>query len=411
MREKGTGSVYQRVSDDMWCATVELPRRDGKRRRKVITRARKADVVAEKRRLDKELLRSGDLPTASPTVAAWMTLWLDTIAAPRLKPRTLTGYRGYIDRYIVPTLGRKRLDRLTPDHVRDLHRAIAAKDLSPTTALQAHRILAKALTDAMREGKVARNVATLLDAPTRARKVRPALSADDARALLLSVASDPQRAASWSIALLAGLRQGERLGLTRDMIDLDRDILTVAWQVQRLRWDHGCGPARPNGARPCGRVRGGSCPQRVMPIPHDQEAIEVYGGLWMTRPKTMGSWRQVPIAPLLHDVLTRYLATATPGDHGLILHRPDGHPIDPRDDSPAWDGALRAAGLPDVPLHSARHTCATLLHALGVDEQTRMDILGHSSATTTQGYTHVTGPVAADAMGRLGALLAPRIEG
>jgi integrase len=409
-RGSGSGSLYRRESDGMWCASIELPERDGKRRRKVIARARKDDATAALRAARKDLDRTGDLATSAPTLAVWLTLWLTHIAAPRLKPRTLAGYAGYVDRYIIPTIGKVRLDKLTPDHVRRIHTAIADKGLSPTTALQAHRILAKALTDAMREGRVTQNVADRdhLDAPHKARAVRPALTADDARALLLSVAGDPAQAVSWSLALLAGLRQGERLGLTRDAIDLDARMLTVSWQLQRLRWNHGCGE-RIAGVWPCGRKRAGSCPERVMPVPHDQEAEEVYGGLWLTRPKTLSGWRQVPMAPLLYNVLARYLETNPPGDHGLILTRPDGHPIDPRDDAAAWDAALRAAGLPDVPLHSARHTCATLLHTLHVDEQTRVQIMGHSSATTTQGYTHISTPMMADAMGRLGALLTPEI--
>jgi integrase len=421
-RDKGSGSVYQRASDGLWVGYVTLPDGPGrKRRRKVVTAKAKGTVVDKLRVLRKDLDRTGDLTTSSPTLATWLTLWLDTIKAPRLKPRTLTGYRGYVDRYIVPTLGRKRLDKLTPDHVRDLHNAITGQGLSTTTALQAHRILAKALTDAMREGRVTRNVATLLDAPTRARAVRPALTADDARALLVSVAGDPAQAVHWSIALLAGLRQGERLGLTRDMIDLDAvrvdasgtvvpaPFLTVAWQIQRLKWAHGCGKRAETW--PCGKRQGGACPQRAVFIPADQEAHQVYGGLWLTRPKSLSGWRQVPLAPQLAAILRLYLKATPPGDHGLILTRPDGHPVDPRDDAAAWDAALRAAGLPDVPLHSARHTCATLLQALGIDEQTRMDILGHSAATTTRGYTHITGAVAADAIGRLGTLLGPRIEG
>ncbi|HUX70845.1 MAG TPA: site-specific integrase, partial [Cellulomonadaceae bacterium] len=275
--------------------------------------------------------------------------------------------------------------------------------------LQAHRILAKALTDAMREGRVPRNAATMLDAPTRARAVRPALTADDARTLLLSVAGDPTQAVHWSIALLAGLRQGERLGLTRDAIDLEAGTLTVSWQLQRLKWAHGCG-RQAGEAWPCRRQRGGACPDRAVFIPADQEATQVYGGLWLTRPKTMSGWRQVPIAPELATILRLHLAATPPGDLGLILHRPDGHPVDPRDDAAAWDTALRAADLPDVPLHSARHTTATLLYELGVDERTRMAILGHSSATTTAGYTHIATPLLADAMSRLGRHLTPQIE-
>lgn len=409
-RDAGSGGLYQ-DSRGLWTAVIELPERDGKRRRKVIRRAKKGDAQVALRDARKELDRTGDLSTSSPTVATWMALWLERIAAPRLKPRTLSTYRGYVERYIVPTIGKARLDKLTPAHVRKVHDRITGEGLSTTTALQAHRILAKALTDAMREGKVSRNVATLLDAPRKSVSTRGALTADDARKLLLSVADDPDEAAHWSAALLGGMRQGERLGITSEFLDLERGVITISWQLQRLVWQHGCGPIAPAGW-PCGKRQGGACPERHVPIPKDQEAKRVYGGLWLTRPKSRAGWRQVPIAPLLHEVLTRYTTERPAGDEGLVFTRGDEHPIDPRDDADRWDAALKRAGVPDVPLHSARHTCATLLYELGVPERTRVQILGHSSATTTAGYTHVADPLMRDAMGRLGTLLDHReIEG
>lgn len=403
-RAKGTGSVYQRSSDNMWCAVIELPREGTKRRKKMIVRARKQDVLTEKRRLEKELARAGDLVTSSPTLAMWLDTWIDRKSRSSLKPRTATTYRGYIDRYIKPTIGRIRLDKLTAAHVERLHDAMTTQGLSSTTALQAHRILAKALTDAERAGKVTRNVATLTDAPRKAYAPRDALTADEARTLLLSVASDPAQAAGWAVALLAGLRQGERLGLTRDAIDLDTGILTVSWQLQRLKWQHGCRKA------PCG-LTPTRCPERTVAIPSDQEAKRVHGGLWMTRPKSSTGWREVPLAAPLHAALTLYLEQTTPGDQGLIFHNADGRPIDPSRDSAAWHAALDAAGLPPVPLHSARHTTSTLLFKLGVTEQTRMKILGHSSAAVTRNYTHVADEETRDAMVRLGGLIAPQLEG
>jgi integrase len=402
IREKGTGSIFQREQDGMWVARLELPSDGTKRRRKTIVRKNKADAIAALREAKKDLERAGDLATSSPTLEQWMNQWLDRIAAPRLKPNTLVAYRGSVTRYIVPSIGNVRLDKLTPQHVRKMH-DYARQGRSSTTALQAHRVLAKALTDAEREGRVTRNVATLVDAPAKAHAVRDALTADDARRLLLHASSNALDAAMWSVALLAGLRQGERLGLTRDAVDLDTGIITVSWQLQRLKWEHGCGGT-------CGKARGGSCPDRTVNIPAGQEAHRIHGGLWHLRPKSRAGWRQVPIAPLLHEVLTRYLDDHQPGDRGLIFTRPDGHPIDPSDDTAAWDQSLRDAGLPDVVLHSARHTTATLLHALGADEQTRMQILGHSSATVTAGYTHIANSITADYMGRLGDLLRPQLE-
>lgn len=382
-RDAGSGALYQRTSDGRWFGSVTLPDDPvtGKRRRKVVSAKTQAAASAKLRKVRADLDKAGDLPTSSPTLARWLETWLDRIAAPRLKPRTLHTYRGYVDRYIVPAIGKHRLDRLTTDHVRRMHDGITGRGLSSTTALQAHRILVVALRDAEREGRVSRNVATLVDAPSKAVATRGALTAADARTLLLSVARDEHAALRWGLALLAGLRQGEALGLTRDAIDLDAGIITVAWQLQRL--------------------------PRSATIPAGQEATRVEGGLWLTRPKSRAGWREVPLAPVLHEVLRRYLGGRDLGMEGLILTRDGGRPIDPSDDSATWHAVLRDAGLPPVPLHSARHTTATLLYELEVPERTRVAILGHSSATVTAGYTHVSDREAADAMGRLGTLLLP----
>jgi integrase len=401
---RATGGVpYQRSSDGMWCVAIELPSDGTRRRRKVIVRAQREDVIRAKRAALKELARTGDLPTASPTLAAWLDAWF-VRRQRKLKPRTAATYAGYIARYMNPTIGRVRLDKLTTTHVHRLHDTMLAQGLSTTTALQAHRILAKALTDAEREGRVTRNVAKLVDAPTRAAAVRPSLTAAEARALLEHIRHDEVLAPQWGVALLAGLRQGERLGITREFVDLDAGTLTVAWQLQRLKWEHGCADRRPAAGWPCER-RPASCPARKVTIPADQEAKRVHGGLWLTRPKSRAGWRQVPLVGHLHHALSLHLARTPVGDEGLIFHRPDGHPIDPRDDSRQWDATLRAAGLPDVPLHSARHTANTLLHSLGVDAETRQKIMGHSSAVVNAGYVHLADAMMRDAMGELDRLL------
>lgn len=388
---------YQRKSDGMWCQAIELPSEGTRRRRKVIVRAKQADLVQAVRDARRELARTGDLPTASPTLATWLDGWLERRARDRLKPRSADDYESKARLYIKPAIGRVRLDKLTPTHVQKVHDYVTGQGLSSTTALQAHRVLAKALTDAERAGKVSRNVARLVDAPRKAFAPRPALTVEDARALLLSVAKDTPAAARWGVALLAGLRQGEALGLTRDAIDYDKGIITVSWQLQRLKWAHGC----PKDA-PCTVKRAGNCPARKVTIPPGQEATRVDGGLWRTRPKSRTGWREVPIAPGLDHYLENY---GPDGIGGLIFHRA-GRPIDPSDDSAAWDAACRAAGVADVPLHSARHTCSSLLAALGVPEQIRMQILGHSSAEVNRGYTHVTSWEAREAMVKLGDLLA-----
>ncbi len=401
-RDAGEGSLFLDAASGLWTARVELPSVAGKRRRKTVRARTKGEAQKKLRTLLTELDRAGDLASSSPTVAAWTAQWLDRIASARLKPRTLETYRGYVARYIVPSIGKVRLDKLNATHVARMHQTMTDAGLSSTTVLQAHRILTKCLVDAAREGRVQRVVSDRehMDAPRRAAKVRPSLVAADARVLLESVEHDDELWLHWSLALLAGLRQGERLGITAPMVDLDNGVLTVAWQLQRLTWQHGCKGW-------CGERRGADCPARTVSIPPDQEAVQVHGGLWLTRPKSRAGWREVPLYRDVRDRLADWMGTHAPGPYGLVLLH-DGRPIDPSKDAARWDASLRAADLPDVPLHSARHTCSTLLDDLGADEMTRMQILGHSSATVTRGYTHRTSRAAREGIDALGTLLRPR---
>lgn len=375
-RDRGTGSLFQRASDGLWMAYLELPPdpKTGKRRRKVVSSKRKQTAAQKLAALRRELEARGNLPTENTKVSEWANAWLERLD---VKPRTTEAYRSNLDRLILPAIGRVPLAKLTAGHVRQMLADITDRGLSPTTALGAHRVLRKMLADAVREDVVPTNVAAKITPPRAAHVERSMLTLEQANAVLAHE-PDPMWRLRWAIALFNGARQGEVLGIRPEHVDPKTGLIELAWQVQRLTWDHGCGGT-------CGSARGGNCPQRTMNIKPNIEARQVEGGIWMTRPKTMTSWRRIMLMPEDRALLAQVMVDS-PGE---FLFHENGHVINPRDDWARWKQALERAGAPDVTLHSARNSAATLLREAGVDEQMRMAILGHTSAAMTRHYTRV----------------------
>jgi integrase len=104
--------------------------------------------------------------------------------------------------------------------------------LAPRTLQYAHSVLASALTHAVREDQLPRNVAKLV-AVNAGRPVRfEPLTLDEARALLVSARAHRLHAL-FELALRCGLRRGELLGLRWTDIDLDNGVLSVRRTLQR----------------------------------------------------------------------------------------------------------------------------------------------------------------------------------
>ena len=388
-RGKGEGTVYK-DAEGRWRAAVPLPPDPvtGRRRRKVVRGRTRAEAVRRMRQVQLEVARTGDVPTGRTlSVAGWLERWLERDVEPVLKPSTAADYRTSVVRHIVPAIGRRRLDRLTPDDVRAVHRAVLGGGASTTTAAKVHRCLSRALTVAEREGLVPRNVARLVTPPPASTAAPDRLTLDQVRTLLASrkgYLDYPRRLTSFMI----GARQGEVLGITLDGLHLDAGApwVELAWEVRRVTWAHGCGPQAPGGAWPCGRTRGADCPSRYAPVPAHLEAERVHGGLWLLRPKTAGSHRSPGLPAVLAEALAEHIETRHPAR--FLFEASPGVPVDPRRDHAAWHAALAEEGLPPMRLHSARHTTATLLLAAGVPQRVIQEILGQTQALTTARYQH-----------------------
>lgn len=388
-RQYGTGAVYQR-KDGRWMGVIEAGwNANGTRRR--ITVSAKTETAAKDRLKDKQrqIAREGMTEaSARTTVKGWAEQWLPA-AAGRLRPQSYNATASAVRRWIVPTIGHRRLDQLSPGDVRAVADAQRKAGRSSSTVVRTHAALLSLLRAAMIEGH---------QVPARVLLVKPAAPAVSDRAAMtipealavLAVASTHPDGSRWAVALLHGMRQAECLGLTWEAVHLDTDApyLVVEWQLQPLPYN--VPRDRSSGFR----------------IPDGYEAGHLVEAFHLTRPKSKKGSRVVPLVPAMAEALATWREVAPETPHGLVWPTPDGRPRRARDDLAAWHDLQRAAEVAHPSgrlyhLHEARHVTATQLMEAGADDTSVTAIMGHSSIITSRGYMHTSTAASLEALQRV----------
>jgi integrase len=375
-RASGESSIYQ-DEDGRWHGFVSMGKKEnGRRDRRHVSGARRADVVAKVRAIEaKRDVGMVEAAGRAPTVGEWLDHWLDNIAARKVRARTLESYRSIVRLHLRPGLGHHRLDRLQPEHLERLYGSLFDKGLSPATTLRVHRVLSRALRVAFQRGKVARNVATLVDPPVvRRPQTALPLSVAEARAVM-AAAQAHRNAARWTVALAIGLRQSEALGLRWADVDLELGTLSVRRGLHRVA-GQGLVYEEPKADRS----------RRTLALPAPLvEALRAHRATQLEERVAAGSLWQ---------------------DHDLVFAQANGRPIERKSDWHTWKTILREAGVREVRLHDGRHTAATLLLSEGVHPRVVMEVLGHAQMrTTTDTYSHVMPALGRDAADRMGNAL------
>ncbi|WP_405653176.1 site-specific integrase [Streptomyces sp. NBC_01386] len=370
----GAGSIWQR-KDGRYEARVYVPQPDGTRKRKTVYGATWEECDTKRQELVRRDRQGIPTPTRSAKLSEWLPYWLAHYVEPRRKLSTYDKYETHVRLYLVPLLGTKRLESLS---VADVRRFITRMQNAHTaaTAKEAHRVLRTALTAAVREELITRNVASLVEPPrVKQREIRP-WTLEETLAFLEAARRDPLYAA-FVLAVAMGLRRGELVGLRWSDVDLDNRVLHVRQQTQRRR-----------------------------------------GTLYDDDPKSRRS-RVVPmpalcIAPLRWHRLRQRETYARTGvawsESGYVFATRNGRPVEPRNVYRSFTRVAADAGLRVVRLHDARHGTATLLTAAGVAPRVIMEILGHSQISITMDvYTHVVHDTQREAISHMDRLLKRRL--
>src|SRR5262249_53295548 len=145
--------------------------------------------------------------------------------------------------YLKPGLGTLGLKQLSVPVVQNfLNQKLNEGHSIPKTQI-IRKVLSSALTNAMRDEVVSRNVARLVVVPTHERDEVKPWTADEARRFLDVAKSDPLYPA-FALLLLYGVRRGEVLGLRWCDVDFTNNVLHIRHQLQRIGDSLQLGPVK-----------------------------------------------------------------------------------------------------------------------------------------------------------------------
>jgi integrase len=328
--------------DCPWQASV-YSQRDGKKIRQAFpTRA-----AAKAWREDKlGAVKRGELrvPT-STTVREAAAAFIDgardgsipTRTGRRYKPATVRGYDEALNLRVLPALGARRLSDVDSGDVQDLADRLTGEGLSASTVHNTLDPLRVIYRRAIRRKLVTVDPTKGLE--LRRPDGRRERIADPGEARTLIAALPASERTMWACAFYAGLRRGELRALRWSDVDVPGRVI----RVQR-GWDAKEG---------------------------EQDG------------KSAAAKHRVPILdPLARELAAHKLRTRRDGD-ALVFGRTAAEAFIPSTVRSRALKAWKAAKLKPIALHEARHTCASLMIAAGVNAKALSVIMGHATISIT----------------------------
>jgi integrase len=304
--------------------------------------------------------------------------WVQHKVGRSVSPRTLQQYSDAFDRYILPSLGHRRLTDLTLREIDHLYsamlggthpcptgsRGVSGRPLGNRTVRLANTVLSAALSQAVSWGYIPSNPAAGADLPDRSVKAKEVLNSAE-RVRFLEASRGAFYRVYYRTLLDTGLRPEEACALRWTDLDLARAVIGV---------------------------------NQAVTMGSNGEAV-------LAGPKT-GSTRKVPMLDGLRaELLAHKDWQRERGLHesGFVFTNSNGRMLRP------WTfprrelkRVVKAAGITkQISPYSFRHTFATLHVAAGTPLKVVSDLLGHASIQqTADTYMHDDPDVTANWMGR-----------
>lgn len=373
-RSNGEGSIYKR-KDGKWCATITLCNDllTGKTKRRSFYGNTRQEVSTKLVEAQGSIQNGSYIEPSTLTLEKWLEYFLYKYKKTGIRPKTFENYEYLIRIHLNPRIGHHPIMKLTPEIVQNFYNFLSSKGrsdgsggLSPKTVRNIHNLLHDSLQQAVKSGKIIRNVSEATTLPRKQPKEIHPLSMEDQLAFLETASSD-RLGIAFIVSLSTGMRLGELLGLSWSCINLSSGNITVKQALVRVK---------------------------VFDENKNYESKLIF-----QEPKTKSGIRNIPIPPNVLVLLKAHRLKQSKEkllvgdrfiDNNLVFCTELGQPIEPRNFIRKFQQILKISGLEKTNIHSLRHTYATRLLELNEHPKVVQELLGHSTiAITLDIYSHV----------------------
>ena len=247
-RANGEGSIRKR-KDGRWEGryTAGCDPTTGKPIHKSVLAKTQAEAKEKLKQAIAEVEKLDMSRAKSYTLGAWIKLWYEVYAEPRLREKTKDYCLNYIDNHIIPELGNTPLEKLTTIQIqkfyndlqksgriqRYTHIKLKDKGLSTRVVRGIHTLLNNCLEQAVAERLILANPAKGCRLPKLEKREMKILPEDKIGPYLVE-AERRGLLAAFYLELTTGLRRGELLALLWTDLDVENMTISVSKQVNRI---------------------------------------------------------------------------------------------------------------------------------------------------------------------------------
>jgi integrase len=368
-----------------WAIIIDVPDpMTGKRRRKWHSyKGTKRQAQVECARLISALQAGTYLEPSKTTLAQFLDRWLAHIKS-QVSPKSHSRYSELARKNIVPLLGSTILTKLRAEAIDAAYaKALASgrRDgkggLSPQTVTHMHRVLKKAIGQAVKWELLIRNPVDAAS-PPKANRGKMNTYDLDQTAELIEAMRPTRMLVPTLLAVLCGMRRGEIAALRWKNVDLATGQIAIL------------------------------------------ESAEQVGSKVRYKTPKSGKGRTLALsASLVEELRAHRLRQAEEllrvgtilSDDTFVVAQADGTPLQPDTLTQDWFRKLAGTSLPRIRFHDLRHAHATHMLANGVHPKVASERLGHSKiGITLDLYSHVLPGMEADAAERVDVALQAAIN-